>query len=251
MPGPLPRRILTLLGFLPAAVLSLCLPALAQQQSDDGPPYVTIEGQQMSYHDVLELTGYVLGAMTYFRDAVTKAPADMPKDSPFFYYAGKNAAGKPVIWMSSSVNDPNKKPIASQSSEMQREEQTAGLLASLGAGKGSPKWQSVYAAIENDPSRLAGIGAELQTAMTDMSTAIVAKSAADRKWMFANLTEGMSQAQVDAALRSHGLASKSGVVTLPGAFEPGCYFSTKVTMAFDASGRLYKMDLSQPIPDCL
>jgi peroxiredoxin len=55
-------------------------------------------------------------------------------------------------------------------------------------------------------------------------------------------------------LREHGLvADKHGdvmVVSLPGAFAPGCYFSTNVTLTFNQM-RLYKTDLSQPIPDCL
>ncbi|HEY1976129.1 MAG TPA: hypothetical protein VGG89_06285 [Candidatus Baltobacteraceae bacterium] len=204
----------------------------------------------MSYQDILDLTAYVLGATELMHDAITKAPADMPKDFPYVFYAGKDAGGKPVLWISSAVSAHVVKPPEFDR-EVQREEEASAMLATLDMGKASSNWQRVYATVKNDPARLAALGAELEGAIRDMSAAIVAISAANRQWMFANLTEGMPRAQVYRALRLHGLAAKGDVVSLPGRFEPGCYFSTNVTMTFDASERLDKMDLSQPIPDCL
>ena len=130
----------------------------------------------------------------------------------------------------------------------------AGLIAMLEAGKGDAALRRLYAQVENDPSELASLGAALTSAMSEMSDKTVQYSNDERRWIFRNVPAGTPWARAQDMLREHGLvADKHGdvmVVSLPGAFAPGCYFSTNVTLTFNQM-RLYKTDLSQPIPDCL
>lgn len=222
---------------------------------DNAPPlYVTVEGEQMSYTDVLQLTGMVLNAVGIMKSAVVKPPEQMPKNAPYVSYIGKDDAGKPIIWISSAVNTPSKHSDA-ENAEIQHEQLVASMLAMLDMGKGTSKWHRLYEKMKSNPARLPALGNELSAAMTGMSKKTVEYSAVQRRWMFANIHAGTPSAQVYELLKAHGLVatrtSRDAVVSLPGAFEPGCYFSIDVIISFDASGRVYKLDLSQPKPDCL
>jgi hypothetical protein len=215
---------------------------------------VIVDGVVLSYRDVLELTGLSMAAGEYVRGAIVKRPADMPKSSPYAYYAGTDAGGKPIVWVSESMKS-GATLSAAQTAEAMREAQQAGLLAALATGKGSAAIQRLYAQTKSDPEALATLGTALESAMSEMSGKTVEYARDERRWIFRHIPEGTTRAQALAMLRDHGLvASERGdttVVTLPGAFEPGCYFSTNVTLTFADGKQLYKIDLSQPIPDCL
>ena len=214
---------------------------------------VTIDGVPLSYRDVLQLTALSLGGGGFAQSAVVKQPAEMPKASPYVYYAGTDAGGKPIVWISAAVKS-GAKLSAAETAELTREYEGTGLIAMLAAGKGNPAVQRLYAAVKNDPSALASLGVAMTTAMSEMSTDTVQYANDQRRWIFRNIPAGTPWAHAEDMLREHGLvADKRGeqmVVSLPGAFQPGCYFSTNVTLTFNQM-QLYKIDLSQPIPDCL
>lgn len=232
-----------------------CFSVCARAADENVPPiYVTVEGEQMSYRDVIELTALAMGSVGIFKDAVTKAPQEMPKTTPYVYYAGKDASGKPIIWMSSAISG-KQKLSAGQNTEMLREQEAAALLAMLDMGRGTSKWHVVFEKLKSDPARIAALGPELTSAMTEMSRKTVEYSNAQRRWIFSSIPAGKPRARVYEMLRAHSLTASETkgviVVSLPGAFEPGCYFSTNVLLTFDKNDRLYKADLGQPIPDCL
>lgn len=243
---------MTSIQLVPSAIV-----AAAQKRL---PLYVTVEGVRLSYRQVLKLSGLALEGAGVLRTAVKKTAAEMPPGARDVYYDGTDAHGKPIIWISSSLAAaPKLSNVAS--AEFQREETAAGLLAVLGVGGGGPALQSLYGKVRFDANSRQKLGIELATAIEKMSEKVVKYSTQERRWMFASLTAGMPRSRVAQLLQSRGIsatATKVGrgvrstmLVSLPGAFEPGCYFSRNVTIAFDAAGRLYKMDLSQPIPDCL
>jgi hypothetical protein len=215
---------------------------------------VTVDGIPLSYRDVIQLTALTLGAGDVVQNGLVKPPADMPRTSPYVYYAGTDAGGKSIVWVSAAVK-PGTKLSTSETVEMTREYEEAGLLSMLASGKGNAAIQRVYAQIKNDPGALTSLGAALTNAMSTMSEKTVQYANDERRWIFRNVAAGTPRAHAQEMLREHGLVASEGgdtmVVSLPGAFAPGCYFSTNVTLTFRDQMRLYKIDLSQPIPDCL
>lgn len=224
------------------------------------PLYVTVEGIRLSYRQVLKLSGLAIEGAGLFQTAVKKAATEMPPGAREVYYDGTDAHGKPIVWISSALAAAPKLSEAA-SAQARREETAAGLLAVLGVGEGAANLQGLYRKVRFDAKPRQRLGIELAIAIEKMSEKVVRYSTQERRWMFASLTAGMSRSRVAQMLRARGISvitAKAGrgvrstmVVSLPGEFEPGCYFSRNVTMTFDAAERLYKMDLSQPIPDCL
>jgi hypothetical protein len=214
---------------------------------------VAVEGVPLSYRDVLQLTALALGGSGLAQGAIVKQAAEMPKSSPYIYYAGTDAGGKPIVWISAAIRS-NSKPSAAEMAEMVREEEQMGLVVMLVTGQGNPEIRSLYARVQSDPTRLAALGAELRDAMTQMSAKTVEYSDDQRRWIFQNISAGTPRDRAEEMLQAHGLtASASGettIVNLPGSFQPGCYFSSNVILTFKSSA-LYKIDLSQPIPNCL
>jgi hypothetical protein len=214
---------------------------------------VTVDGVALSYHDVLLLTALTIGAGASVQSGIVKQPADMPKSSPFVYYAGTDAGGKPIVWISTTVKS-GAKLSAAETAEMLREYQEAGLAAALVTGGGNAAIQRLYTQIKSNPSALQSLGATLASAMSEMSQKTVQYATDERRWIFRTIPAGTARAHAIEMLREHGLVSTENgdatVVKLPGAFEPGCYLSTNVTLTF-ADQQLYKIDLSRPIPDCL
>ena len=215
---------------------------------------VAIDGVQLSYRDVLQLTALSLRGAGVMQGAEAKQPSQMPKAAPYVYYAGNDAEGKPMVWISTAIQSGAKLSDA-QAAEVSREAQAASLLAGLAAGTSDAAIQQLYAQVKSDPTALAGLGAALTSAISRMSTLTVQYANEQRRWIFRTITAGTTRAQAEEMLREHGLvATVNGnavVVSLPGAFQPGCYFSTNVTLTFGDRLQLYKIDLSQPIPDCL
>lgn len=252
MHSRIPRSVLAALAALVIGALALPSSARADDAANSPPVYVTVEGVQLSYSDVIQLTALAIGAAGLFNNAIVKTPEQMPKASPYAYYAGKDASGKPVAWISSAVS--GKTQSMAVTAELQREMVAAGMLAMLDMGQGSPKLKTLFDKAKNDPAHMARLGTEINNAMTEMSEKTVAYGKAQRRWIFDNIHAGTTRSQVYAMLRAHGLTARDfkGVteVTFPGAFEPGCYFSNSVSITYK-NDRLYKIDLDQPHPDCL
>lgn len=232
------------------------LAALIIAAGNEPPATVTVDGVPLTYRDVLQLTALYLGSVGFTQRGIIKQPADMPKAAPYVYYAGRDAKGKPIVWVSTAVHDPLPKTLsAAQQAEMMRELEDVGVIVTLQLGQGNADLRRVYEKVKNDPAGLTSLGAALGRAMSQMSARTVQYANDERRWIFAHVHAGTPRSRAEAMLHAHGLsASEQGhttVVSLPGAFEPGCYFSRNVTLTFDRYKRLYKIDLSQPIPDCL
>lgn len=230
---------------------------------------VNVEGVQLTALDVANMTVLALDGSGLMRNATMKVPGDMPVSQPYFYYAGRDAKGMPIVWIAKSIDGRNDaiRP------ELQREEVGVAIVAVLDSGidpnifakQREPiidKLHPLIAATGGDPERINRLGLELADAIRQMSDLTVAQSTADRKWMFATLTTSMTRAQVYDALRSRGLQASSAsgrafpadgpaTVTLAGSFEPGCSFSNAVAITFDATNHVEKLDYGIPTPDCL
>jgi hypothetical protein len=87
--------------------------------------------------------------------------------------------------------------------------------------------------------------------------------AADRRWIFANVQAGLPRDAVYALLERRGLHATDAserqpkpsrgpaYVTLAGESEPGCSFTHRIAITFDASDRVKKLDLEPPHSNCL
>ncbi len=255
-----PSRVLASLWLL---ITLTCIPWQAADAAQANPPlYVTVDGVRLSYRRVLDLSGLAIEGTGAFQLAVKKPSTQMPTNAALFYYDGTDLHGKPIVWISNAYHARAKQAEAADA-ELQREEMVAALLVMLGAGKGGSDLQRLYRKASSTAESRQRLGVALENAIERMSEKVVHYSSRERRWIFAHLTAGMPRARVLQLLRTQSLTVKSGsvpathdgrqtlLVNLPGTFEPGCYFSSNITIAFDASVRLYKIDLSQPIPDCL
>ena len=214
---------------------------------------VSVDGVPLTYSDVLQISGLMLISGEIVRTGIAKQPAEMPAAFPYVYFAGTDAGGKPIVWVSSIVQA-HAKLSDSDTAELTREAEGAGLMAALVSGQGTPAVRRLYEEVKNDPNKLASLGAQLTSAMKTMSQDSVQYQNDERRWIFQSIPAGTPRLVAEDLLRSHGLvAAQKGdtmVVTLPGAFQPGCYWSASVTLTFKRE-TLYKIDLSPPIPDCL
>lgn len=190
-----------------------------------------------------------------------KDPKEMPTFAPYTWY-GRDSSGTPALWFSTATPD-----LKSASSEVRaeasREGTAAAILIALVEGQGGPLWQRLYRSVPDDPKARNDFAREITTAFRYASDWTVAQSAANRKWLFSNIRAGLNRQQVYTLLKARDLQAtkapdqprkppnNADVVELPGAFEPGCSFSNHVTITFDASDRVKKLDLSPPIPNCL
>jgi len=242
MRAPIPR--------LAACALATFLVAAANEPTAT----VTVDGVPLTYRDVLQLSALSLAGAGVMQTGVAKQSSEMPAASPYVYYAGTDAGGKPIVWISTAIRSGAKLSDA-QTAEMEREGEAAGLLAALAASKGDAPIQRLYTQAKNDPAELASLGAALTGAMTQMSALTVQYSNEQRRWIFQNIPAGTTRTRVEEMLQGHGLVADTKgntmVVSLPGAFQPGCYFSTNVTLTFSDRMQVYKIDLSPAIPDCL
>lgn len=233
------------------------------------PLTVTVDGVQLTDRDVAILSVMVIYGTGAMQHPLSKAPSEMPPGSPYIYYAGKDDKGAPIVW----ISDSTKEKLPGAAGELQREQEAVAIVTMLDAPPATTGPQRplpaidalhpLYAAAAGDPQKLNRLGLALADAIRQMSDLTVARSADDRRWMFATLTPAMNRAQVYAALRGRGLrataqngrvdfpADGPAIVTLDGAFEPGCSFSNTVTIAFDATNHVEKLDYGAPIPDCL
>lgn len=250
MPSPLPRRSRPSLGWIVlVAALAAVATGSAYAQVSGAPLSVTVAGKKMSSSDVATLSIYPISCGGAFPQPLQKPPAQMPSTTPYVSYAGKNSAGVPAVWVATASEN-----VRTASDPVQRETHrewiAACLLETLDAGKGSAAWQSAFATVKDRPDLWPAFGRELTDALRQMSAMYVAKAGADRTWLFKHLPAGTTRSDAYRILRSRGLAQKNDVVSLPGGFEPGCYTWTDITITFDASDRIYKMDL-KPVASCL
>jgi len=252
-----------------AAVLSPA--AVATAGSSEPWLHIAVEGHDLDkadLDDVMRLTFRGLLGDPMHRIAgpksVPKEPRDMPAVARMVWYAGKDASGQGLLWYADFGKDAPRLSNP-QMAEQKVEQNAAGILAALDAGDGEALWRSIYAAVPSDAEHREQLGLEMANALVEYSVQSVAHSEADRKWIFRNITAGMTRADVYAALRAHDVhigdpfppvaaappASGPARVYLQGPFEPGCSFSRDITLTFDAADRLEKMDLGEDTPNCL
>ncbi len=250
---------LTAIVALALALMASVSPARAA--GDQTWLHVTVDGRHLTQTDLTQVLMWAFFSGS--SDTVTIAASKMPAYAPYLWYAGNDPkTGKPSFWVSKALED--RDTTQQYAATIQREQIAAGVLYALASGKGTPALRALYTATPADPVHRQQLAQALAGALRTWSNETVAKSKAGRAWMFAALTAGMPRNTVYALLRARGLkatsggmgtdafpASGSALVNLPGAFEPGCSFSRDVTIQFDSTNRLYKLDLSEPIPDCL
>lgn len=218
-----------------------------------------VKGQRISQPDLMQVVRMIFSGFQNEPTTLTKLASAMPSYAPLVWYAGKDTTGKPVDWVNPAATGPA--ASASQTREFLLESLAAQILTALEAGQGGPTWQRMYLATPSDPASREDLGRAIALSQESWSNQTVAHTDLDRKWIFANVVAGMPRAQVYTALHRRGYipTNRSGndplagvaVILLPGAFEPGCSFSNDLTFTFDSNDRLFKIDLSQPIPDCL
>lgn len=218
---------------------------------------VIVEGQPITYDDAILATVFALGGGAFGFVTLQKSPDQMPAGWRYLYYAGLNASGKPTVWTTIRAGQVHALP-ASDQQELKLESQAVILQTTIANSALHPSdgLQALDARAKGDKLKLVQLASDLLAAVPVMSKLVVAESAVNRRWIFATLRPGMPRVRVLTALRNRGFApdaAKDGsvVVELEGAFQPGCYFHNNVTIAFDASDRLQRIDYSEPIPNCL
>jgi len=246
------------IAILAAAIVVSIFGRAASAQT--GPVWsVSVAGEPVSMDDIAQVVLLVFSAPPPVH--VVKKRSEMPPFAPDLCYAGRGTDGKGILWY--AAPPPGQEKSVSYRLARERETDAALILSGLDAGKGSAKWRRLYGAVPPTPQDRQAFAMQIVSALEAASAWNVATADANRQWLFATLHAGMTRTKVyallaarqiaptDASLRQSKPASGDAIVTLPGAFEPGCSFSTRVTIAFDSDDRVTKLDLSQPIPDCL
>ena len=220
---------------------------------------VSVAGEPVSMDDINQAVLLVFSAPPPVQ--VVKKRSEMPAYAPDLWYAGRGTDGKGILWYANPPVGQEKSSTYRVATE--RETDAALILSGLDAGKGSAKWRRLYGAVPPTPRERQAFAMQIVSALEAASAWSVATADANRQWLFATLHAGMTRTKVyalldahqitptDASLRQTKPTSGDAIVTLPGAFEPGCSFTTRVTIAFDSDDRVTKLDLSEPIPDCL
>ncbi len=158
--------------------------------------HVTVDGVRISDRDIAVLVHGLYDAGSKQVDTVKKQPAEMPAQSPYIYYAGRNAAtGRGTVWVSTAGRNPVNEYTA------------AYALAAIDLGYVGEPWKSLYrAAVKDDASRLA-FGEQISKALVDASYQQEAITAADVTWIRQHIAVGMPRRDVYAALRAYGLVA--------------------------------------------
>ena len=233
------------------------------------PLTVTIQDFSLTDFDIGQMTVLMIDGSAFLSKAIPKSRGEMPGSSRYFYYAGKDARGIPITWRTAEALP----RVGTARNEEIRESEAVAVIAVLDSGidpnvfadQRKPtieRLHPLYAKNARDLTQLNALGLALADAVKQMSDLTVARQAEDNKWVSAEVKPSMTRAEVYDALRERGLAattqdehtnfpeSGSAIVTLPGAFEPGCYFSTKIALSFDSNDRLTKTSI-RDVPDCL
>jgi hypothetical protein len=245
-----------------AVMLVLVCAATGLVHAQTPPPWnISVGGQRLTWDDIGQAMLLEFGASARV-EQVLKKPEQMPAFAPYAWYAGRDQHGKPIVWMADAPGE-TKNPSDAVVAEARRQRIAAGILAALDAGAGGRTWQRLYHALPDHGAARAAFAGEIIASLRAASAWTVAKSEADRHWIFANVRAGLTRPQVYALLDSRELTATDSsertkrppkgpaYVLLPGYFEPGCSFSNTVTITFDAGDRVYKLDLSPPKPNCL
>jgi len=192
---------------LGAAAAMLTANGLALPQTSvvgNGPPdrsiHVIVDGIEISEKDVTSLIQGLYDAGTKRVDTIKKKPAEMPAQSPYVYFAGRNTAtGREIVWQSAAT-------YPDAEAKRANDEYTAAYaLAALDAGYVGEPWKALYEdAVKDDKSRLA-FGEQISRAIDEASDQRKSAATADVAWLRQHITIGMSRSKVYAALRSYGL----------------------------------------------
>jgi hypothetical protein len=227
-----------------------------REESTPAPPFrVRIEGKGVPPSDLIDLEIGMIGASQRLTGVQTDA-ASMPQAAPDVWYAGNDTKqpGKGIVWFSRS---------ADQNSAAFRKQQTVALvLRALDEGFGGKVLQSLFAATSQDTASRVRLGGDVFGAMQSASDQTVQFSTKMQTWLLAHIKIGMTRSAVYEMVKSQNvriydwdyggrISRPVAIIALPGAFEPGCSFSTNVTLTFDSGDRVDKIELSKPIPDCL
>lgn len=182
-------------------------PAVAQMPGPATTPldrtiHVTVNGAPIVERDLANLVHALYDAGTKQVDTVKKHPTEMPSQSPYVYYAGRNVAtGREIVWEST---------VAASESDAKRmnDEYTAAYaLAALDAGYVGEPWRSLYRdSVKDDASRLA-FGEQIARAFNDASDQQKNAADTDIAWLRKHIAIATSRKDVYSALRSDGLVA--------------------------------------------
>ena len=240
-------------SFVAALAFAITVPAVSPA---DEPPawfHVSVAGQVLAPADVGRLTVEMLRIYSRAR-YLQKDAADMPAASPLVWYGGKGS-GKPEIWILRSLQR-QAAMSPREEAELSRQQSQAQILAVLDAGDGGAALERAYAKTPPDAQDRIALASEIVQAMQDASAQTAAQSVVDRRWVLAHVPAGTPRVAALQAIASRQLAVRTSsdgtvVVSFPGQFEPGCSFSTELTLTFDVGDLLEKIDASEPIANCL
>lgn len=193
-------RLVTAIVFLYASVgqaqAQTAVPAARQARSVQ----VTINGVPITEKDLGRLVRGLYEAATKKVDTIKKKPTEMLAQSPYVYYAGRDAVtGRGLVWES------NIAPPETEAKAMNDEYTAAYALAAVDLGFVGEPWKTLYHnAVKDDASRLA-FGQEISRAFVEASDLKQHAAETDVAWVRKNMTIGMSRKKVYSALRSYGL----------------------------------------------
>jgi hypothetical protein len=164
--------------------------------------HVTLDGVQIFRKDLDVLVRGLYRAASTRVHTIEKKPSEMPTQSPYAYFAGRNATtGRQIVWLTTS-------PPPDNDGQRANDEYTAAYaIAALDAGYVGEPWKSLYAdSVKNDATRVA-FGEEISKAFDDASDQQKVAADADVAWFKKNIIVGMSRKDVYDALRSYGLVA--------------------------------------------
>jgi hypothetical protein len=168
---------------------------------------VAIGGRQITMMDIgLFQRGMYSQAVPHIRQ-IDKPPSEMPADSPYVSFQGRDA-GPPVaeiIWLSTGDRDPN----APEAEVRKMNEAYVGAmaLAIMDAGRAGSTLQAVFANTPSDRTSRLALGAAVARAFSTASDQSAAYAASEADWIKAHLVPGTSRDAAYDMLRSRNLVA--------------------------------------------
>jgi hypothetical protein len=214
--------------------------------------HVTVNGVQILGKDLANLVRGLFEAGTKQVDTIKKNPAEMPTQSPYVYYVGRNTVtARETIWESSES------PPESDAKRMSDEYTAAYALAAIDAGYVGAPWKSLYSqSARDDASRLA-YNYDYAPGKPIVSGNMVGCGDDDEDdrlaaaWPYAgeHLPKRTGGCALTGPRKPEPFPFAS--MTLPGAFSIACGSRIGVEMTFATGDRLQWLDISKPVSVCV
>jgi len=168
---------------------------------------VSVGDRQITMMDIILFEQGMYSQATPKIQQVQKRPTEMPPDSPYVSYQGRDAGPPEIetIWESTATRNPNLSYAASK--KVAKELVAAMALALMDAGRAGPMLQAIYASTPSDRASRLALGAAIAQAFVTAGVQGAAYAASEAAWIREHLVPGTSRDAAYEVLRSKNLVA--------------------------------------------